>query len=264
MFDVDNDCTFEIKKKLVIRKIFLLKTTPIEDYNIYTDAITKLSVNSSKTVINTINAHSYIVAKTDILFKEALVNSDVLLPDGEGIVLMAKVLNKKKINKIAGADIHKHLLEEADKNGLKCFYLGASNQTLQLINEKLSKVYKNTSFHFFSPPFKAVFSEEDSLSMINAINTVKPDILFVGMTAPKQEKWVHEHKNQINTNIICSIGAVFDFIAETKKRAPQWIINCKLEWLYRSFTAWRLTKRYMYSTPLFLFELYKLKYFNKK
>ena len=236
----------------------------LEQYNIFKDSLGSIYVSDSKTIINTINAHSYIVAKSDALFKNALVESDILLPDGEGIVLMAKMLKKQKINKIAGADIHDYLLDEANKKSLKCFYLGASNQTLQLINEKQSKAYKNISFHFLSPPFKAIFSEEDSRSMINAINTVKPDILFVGMTAPKQEKWVHEHKNEINANIICSIGAVFDFIAETKKRAPQWIINCKLEWLYRSFTAWRLTKRYMYSTPLFLLELYKLKYFNTK
>ncbi|MGZ0015665.1 WecB/TagA/CpsF family glycosyltransferase [Yeosuana sp. AK3] len=242
-----------------------MNTITLNHYTIFNDGLDSITTdNKNIKVINTINAHSYIVAKSDALFKKALVESDVLLPDGEGIVLMAKVLNKQKINKIAGADLHNYLLAEADKNGLKCFYLGASNQTLQLINKKLSKTHKNISYHFFSPPFKSEFSDEDSQSMIQAINTVKPNILFVGMTAPKQEKWVHEHKNQISANIICSIGAVFDFIAETKKRAPKWIVNCKLEWLYRSFTAWRLTKRYMYSTPLFLFELYKLKYFNKK
>ncbi len=99
--------------------------------------------------------------------------------------------------------------------------------------------------------------------MISEINAFKPHVLFVGMTAPKQEKWVFENKSKIDANVICSIGAVFDFIAETKKRAPQWIINMKLEWLYRSFTAWRLTKRYLYSTPLFLIEVYKQKYFPK-
>ncbi len=100
--------------------------------------------------------------------------------------------------------------------------------------------------------------------MISQINVFTPDILFVGMTAPKQEKWVFENKEQLNANIICSIGAVFDFIAETKRRAPKWVINIKMEWLYRSFTAWRLTKRYLYSTPLFLIEIYRLKFFSKK
>ena len=84
------------------------------------------------------------------------------------------------------------------------------------------------------------------------------------MTAPKQEKWVLQNYKELNAKTICSIGAVFDFVAETKKRAPKWIIDTKLEWLYRSFTAWRLTKRYIYSTPLFLLELYKMKYTSKK
>ena len=84
------------------------------------------------------------------------------------------------------------------------------------------------------------------------------------MTAPKQEKWVRANKNLLNAKAICSIGAVFDFIAETKKRAPKWIIDIKLEWLYRSFTELRLAKRYIYSTPLFLIEMYKLKYFKNK
>lgn len=215
------------------------------------------------TVINTINAHSYIVAKSDSAFREALLQSDILLPDGEGIVLMARALEEEKIKKIAGADIHRYLLKEANDKALKCFYLGASESTLELIKNKLSKDYANITFGFYSPPFKDVFSISDNTDMISAVNEFAPDILFIGMTAPKQEKWVHAHKNQLNSKIICSIGAVFDFIAETKKRAPEWVINLKMEWLYRSFTAWRLTKRYAYSTPLFLIEVYKLKYFKK-
>lgn len=241
-----------------------MKTTTIEGYKIYADTLNQLSVNNSKTVINTINAHSYIVAKSDAQFREALVCSDILLPDGEGIVLMSKMLNNQKIKKIAGADIHNFLLTKANEQSLKCFYLGASQETLNLINKKLSNTYKSIEFHFYSPPFKASFTQQDSYNMIQQVNKINPDILFVGMTAPKQEKWVHQYKNHLNVNIICSIGAVFDFIAETKKRAPQWLINFKLEWFYRSFTAWRLTKRYMYSTPLFLFELIKLKYLTKK
>jgi N-acetylglucosaminyldiphosphoundecaprenol N-acetyl-beta-D-mannosaminyltransferase len=132
-----------------------------------------------------------------------------------------------------------------------------------LINEKLSSKYPNITFGFFSPPFKAAFSKEDNNEMISKINAFQPHVVFIGMTAPKQEKWVLDHKEAINANVICSIGAVFDFIAETKKRAPKWIIGLKLEWLYRSFTAWRLTKRYLYSTPLFLIEVYKQKFFSK-
>lgn len=240
-----------------------MKGIKLNTYRIFNGKLESIIPNKGKTVINTINAHSYIVAKRDLDFKKALEESDVLLPDGEGIVLMAKALTGKKIKKIAGADIHLKLLEVAEKEGLKCFYLGSSEKTLQLINKNLSKKYNNIKFGFFSPPFKKVFSEVDNENMLKTVNEFEPDILFIGMTAPKQEKWVYENKKLLNTNVICSIGAVFDFIAGTKKRAPKWLINMKLEWLYRSCTELRLTKRYLYSTPLFLFEIYKLKYFKK-
>lgn len=240
------------------------KSVKIKEYNIYASDINSLTVEKDKkTIVNTINAHSYIVAKNDSKFKKALVSSDILLPDGEGVVLMAKKLKGEKIKKIAGADIHDYLLDLSEKRGLKCFYLGASQETLDIIKNKQTQKYKNVTFGFYSPPFKPVFSNEDNAQMVSKINAFKPDVLFVGMTAPKQEKWVFDNKENIDANIICSIGAVFDFIAETKKRAPQWVINLKMEWLYRSFTAWRLTKRYLYSTPLFLMEVFKLKYFGK-
>ena len=232
-------------------------------YNIFSSSLNDIRIDDSKKIINTINAHSYIVAKKDSTFKEALVKSDILLPDGEGIVWMVKSLKAKKIKKIAGADIHDYLLSISNKERLKCFYLGSSQNTLDLIQKKNSVKYPNVEFDFFSPPFKSVFSQQDNGEMISKINSFKPNILFVGMTAPKQEKWVYDNKENLEVDVICCIGAVFDFIAETKKRAPGWIINLKLEWLYRSFTAWRLTKRYIYSTPLFLLEVYKLKYFSK-
>ncbi len=239
-----------------------MKIVKIKNYNVFADTVDKISTNS-KTIINTINAHSYIVAKKDKTFKEALLQSNVLLPDGEGIVLMVKKLKGVKIKKIAGADIHNYLLEKAEENKLKCFYLGASQSTLSIIKNKQDKIYPNIEFGFFSPPFKSKFSKEDNKLMIEKINSFNPDILFVGMTAPKQEKWVNQNKDLINANVICSIGAVFDFVAETKKRAPQWMIQLKMEWLYRAFSSWRLTKRYMYSNPLFIWEIIKLKITKK-
>ncbi|GGZ89240.1 WecB/TagA/CpsF family glycosyltransferase [Algibacter mikhailovii] len=243
---------------LVIEYKLALKTILINDYKIYADELASIGINSTKKVINTINAHSYIVAKKDSEFEKALVSSDILLPDGEGVVFMAKFLRNQRIAKIAGADIHLHLLNLANEKGLKCFYLGSSNTTLEVIKSKQEKQYKNIIFGFFSPPFKDNFSEMDNKRMISKINDFHTDILFVGMTAPKQEKWVHQNNEFVNAKIICSIGAVFDFVAETKKRAPQWVIQIKLEWLHRAFSSWRLAKRYLYSNPLFFIEIIKL------
>ena len=173
---------------------------------------------SQKKVINTINPHSYCVAKKDVEFREALQASDLLIPDGTGIVWAARVLKDKKIKRIAGADMHRYLLTQAQKHGLKVFYMGASEETLAKIEARIQHEYPAIQFRSYSPPYKPAFSEEDNRKIQEAINVFQPDILFVGMTAPKQEKWVHQNKDYLQAQVICSIGAVFDFYAGTVQR----------------------------------------------
>ncbi len=204
-------------------------------------------------VINTLNPHSFITAEKDTVFKEALQSGEYLIPDGIGIVWAAKFLKGEKITKIAGADLHLHLLEELQKTGGRVFYLGASENTLSKIKERANKEYPNLEIHTYSPPYKAEFSEEDNQAMLTAINNVKPDILFVGMSAPKQEKWVHKHKHQLQVGKIGCIGAVFDFYAGTVKRSGQFWISLGLEWLPRLLREpRRLWRRTVVSTPLFI------------
>jgi N-acetylglucosaminyldiphosphoundecaprenol N-acetyl-beta-D-mannosaminyltransferase len=234
----------------------------IMSYEVFTDDLEKISLLESKQIINTINPHSYITAKSDSLFKEALRDSDILIPDGSGIVLAAKQIEKKKISKIAGSDLHVHLLKQLNTQKKRCFYMGSSQNTLDRIKERLSVEYPLIEARFYSPPYKAVFSNEENQSIIDAIQDFKPDVLFVGMTAPKQEKWLHEHKNFLDFKIACSIGAVFDFYAGTVKRPSQFWISLHLEWLPRLLKEpKRLWRRNFVSTPLFLVDMirYKMK-----
>ncbi|MDD7914967.1 WecB/TagA/CpsF family glycosyltransferase [Polaribacter ponticola] len=183
--------------------------------------------------------------------------SDILLPDGSGIVLAAKVLRGKVIKKIAGADIHKHLLNYADKNNKKIFYLGAAPSTLELIEKRIQKEHPNIKVGSFSPPYKPEFSDIDSANMIKEVNDFNPDFLFVGMTAPKQEKWVAMNKKKLDATITVSIGAVFDFYAGTVKRSSSFWINIGLEWLPRLLKEpKRLWRRNFVSTPQFLWYLF--------
>ena len=215
---------------------------------------------NKKCIINTINPHSYILSKSDKIFNDSLFNSDFLFPDGIGIVFSMKFLTGKGIKKISGSDLHIHLLQKANKDGLKIFYMGSSQETLNKIKFRLNIEYPNCIVDFYSPPYKNKFSNEDNLNMISAINNFEPDVLFVGMTAPKQEKWVYSFKSQINAQIICSIGAVFDFYAGTIKRPKQFWINLGLEWFIRFLKEpRRLFKRNFISTPLFLFYVFKTK-----
>ena len=225
-------------------------------YNINTELPEIIS--GQKIVINTINPHSYCVAKEDEQFRQALLNGDYLLPDGVGIVYAAKVLNKKTISRITGSDLHIYLLNIAQERGLKVFYLGASEQTLELIGNKIASTYPAINMKSYSPPYKAEFSAEDSKQMIDAVNVFRPDVLFVGMTAPKQEKWVAQHHDAIDATVICSIGAVFDFFTGNVKRPGKFWQNMGLEWLPRLLgEPKRLFKRNFYSTPRFLWEVGK-------
>ncbi|MDB5110290.1 MAG: WecB/TagA/CpsF family glycosyltransferase [Mucilaginibacter sp.] len=229
-------------------------------YNLFTGDLNNLT-GLPKITINTINQYSFCIAENDKDFKKALQNSDVLLPDGIGIVLALKAVTGKTIKKISGTDIHYHLLTKLNKEKGKCFYLGSSENTLGKIKQRLALEFSNITCDYYSPPFKIAFSDNENVEIIQKINSFKPDVLFVGMTAPKQEKWSNEQKDNIDTGIICSIGAVFDFYAGTVKRPADIWINMGLEWFIRLCKEpKRMWKRYLYYGPIFLYILMKEKF----
>jgi N-acetylglucosaminyldiphosphoundecaprenol N-acetyl-beta-D-mannosaminyltransferase len=224
----------------------------LQDYSVYNGNLSELVV-THKTLINTINQYSYCIAEQEIEFKKALQQSDILLPDGMAIVAAVKLLNRTKIKKIAGADIHQHLLEQLNKKGGSCFYLGSSEGTLEKIVARLAIDFPNVTVGTFSPPYKPEFSEADNLQMVEAANAFQPDVLFVGMTAPKQEKWSFQHKAKLDAKIICSIGAVFDFYAGSVERPSPFWIKLQLEWFIRLINEpKRMWKRYLYYGPVFI------------
>lgn len=224
----------------------------IHNYSLFTEELDELPV-LSKTLINTINQYSFCMAGKDVVFREALLGSDVLLPDGIGIVAAVRFLTGKKIKKIAGADLHLHLLAELNKSGGRCFYLGSSEKILKLIYARVNKEYPAVKVGFFSPPFKKKFSAEENDKMVQAVNAFHADVLFIGLTAPKQEKWAFLHKDLLDVRMICSIGAVFDFYAGTIQRPGTGWIHLGLEWFIRLVAEpRRMWKRYLFYGPIFI------------
>lgn len=229
------------------------------DYKLYSDSLSSLPL-APKTVIHTINQYSFCIAEEDSQFKEALQDAEVLLPDGDGIVLAEWFLTGNKIRKISGTDLHLHLLSVLNRKRGRCFYLGSSTATLEKIRQKLRMEYPAIETAFYSPPFKPDFSGEDNTEMIQAINAFRPDVLFIGLTAPKQEKWSHAHRKEIDAKVICAVGAVFDFYAGTVKRpSPLWI-DLRLEWLGRLINEpARMWRRYLYYGPIYLGHVFRKK-----
>lgn len=219
-----------------------------------------------KLLINTINAHSYNTALKDKLFAEALIKGDALIPDGASVVMACKWLKAKSqpMERIAGWDLFQYEMQKLNKKGGKCFFMGSSEAVLSKIKERAKFEFHNIEIITYSPPYKPEFSEEDNQAIVDAINEANPDLLWVGLTAPKQEKWAYTHWDRLDINCHAgTIGAVFDFYAGTIERAPLWWQEHSLEWLYRLIKEpKRMWRRYIIGNTLFIWNIIKEK-FNK-
>lgn len=216
-------------------------------------------IPEGKVLINTINAHSYNVARNDELFAEALTKGDYLIPDGMSVVKACKWLHAKSQPKerIAGADLFEFEMDKLNKKGGTVMFMGSSEKTLAKIVQQAAKVYPNLKVVTYSPPYKPEFNDEDNKAIVNAINTANPDLLWIGMTAPKQEKWTYSHWNELSIHChVGTIGAVFDFFAGNTQRAPQWWQRHGLEWLYRLIKEpRRMWRRYIIGNTVFLWHM---------
>lgn len=231
------------------------------------------SLKEGKLLINTINAHSYNTARKDALFAEALSCGDVLIPDGVSVVKACKWIHAKSQPKerIAGWDLFTFEMNKLEKESAKdmeqdngagkktVMFMGSSQKVLDLIVKKAAEVYPHLNVKTYSPPYKPEFSDEDNHAIIEAIHKANPDLLWIGMTAPKQEKWTYSHWNQLNIHChVGTIGAVFDFFAGTVERAPEWWQQHGLEWLYRLMKEpKRMWRRYIIGNTLFLWNMLK-------
>lgn len=221
------------------------------------------NIPEGKVLINTINAHSYNVARKDDLFAEALHKGDYLIPDGVSIVKACKWINAKSKPKerVAGYDLFEYEMDKLNRKGGTVMFMGSSEKTLAKVVVQAAKVYPNLKVVTYSPPYKPEFNDEDNKAIVNAINTANPDLLWIGMTAPKQEKWVYCHWDELDIHChVGTIGAVFDFFAGTIERAPLSWQKHGLEWLYRLIKEpKRMQKRYIIGNLLFLWNIMKEK-----
>lgn len=213
-------------------------------------------IQPGKVLINTINAYSYNMALKDSAFAEALENGDYLAPDGMSIVKACRLLKAKSRprERIAGWDVFAFEMERLNAVGGKCFFLGSSEEVLAKIRERAARDYPSIKVDTYSPPYKTEFSPEESRAMIEAVCAADPDLLWIGMTAPKQEKWAYAHWDELDIHCHCgTIGAVFDFYAGTIRRAPEWMQRVGLEWFYRFMNEpRRMWRRYMVGNAVFI------------
>lgn len=221
------------------------------------------NIPDGKVVINTINAHSYNTAQKDEVFADALRNGNYLIPDGASIVIACRWIKAKSQpqERIAGWDLFMFEMQRLNNKPQKSkvMFFGSSEKVLSMIRERAAVDFPNLEVVTYSPPYKPEFSDKDNQTMVQAINEANPDLLWIGMTAPKQEKWVYRHWNELNIHCHCgTIGAVFDFYAGTIKRAPIWWQEHSLEWLYRLIKEpRRMWRRYIIGNVKFSYYIFK-------
>lgn len=219
---------------------------------------TKISL-SDKTpfVFVCANPHSLVVAQNDIPFMQALNNASATVADGAGVTLVSKLLCMNTGPRITGHDFFEMTMSSLNKSKGRVFFFGSSEKVLDEIAKQMKIHYPDTILAgTLSPPFRE-WSKDENSQMINTINHSNADVVWVGMTAPKQEKWIEENREELKTSAIGAIGAVFDFFAETYPRAPEWATKLGIEWLFRLIKEpKRMWKRNFVSTPLFLYHCF--------
>ncbi len=232
----------------------------LKNLNILGSKAALAALPEGKLLINTINAHSYNTARRDPLFAEALTQGDVLIPDGVSIVKACRWIGAKSRpeERIAGWDLFEYEMQRLERKGGTVMFMGSSELVLRLIVDRAAEVYPHLRVVTYSPPYKPEFSDDDNRAIIAAINAARPDLLWIGMTAPKQEKWTYSHWQELHIDChVGTVGAVFDFFAGTVERAPLWWQRHGLEWLYRLMKEpRRMWRRYIIGNVLFLWNIF--------
>lgn len=199
------------------------------------------------------NVHTTVMANDEPEYMKVQKEAAYVFADGKPISKQQKKKGYSEAGRVAGPDFMEELFKRCEKGEkLRHFFYGASEDTIKALAKVLAKKYPHMKVAgMISPPFRKTTAAEDEM-YVNAINSSKPDILWVGLGAPKQEYWMNEHKGRIKA-VMLGVGAGFDFHAGKVKRAPRWMQKLSLEWLFRLLQdPRRLFRRYLVTNTRYL------------
>lgn len=189
-------------------------------------------------------------------FRSILNSADLWVPDGIAPVGIARLKGLRGANRTPGVDIMEAFFEVADKKGYSSFFYGDKADTLAAMEKKIKKRYPGHRIAgAYSPPFRPLSVEEDE-QVIEMINNAKPDILWVALGMPKQDRWIFEHKDRLKVPVAAGVGAAFLFLSGKVRRVPDWVGMSGLEWLWRLIQEpGKLWRRDLIDGPQFLWHV---------
>ena len=197
------------------------------------------------------NVHTTVTASEDESYKAVQNGGIMAIPDGGPLSTVGRKRGAKEMARTTGPSYMGKVLEIG---GYRHFFYGSTEETLEKLSAKLYSDYpQSTVTGMYSPPFRELTEEEDK-AIIDMINDSNPDFVWIGLGAPKQEKWMAAHQGKVK-GFMVGVGAAFDYYAGNIKRAPQWMQKTNLEWLYRLMQdPKRLFKRYFITNSKFIWE----------
>lgn len=219
-----------------------------------TDVLLRISRNQ-RSWLACLNPHSYVEARRRPDFRAALKAAGWLVPDGIGVVLASRILGGRIRARVTGSDAFLGICSALNRRGgSSIFFLGSTEGTLGAIQGRAARDWPHIRVAgVYSPPFRTAFTSRDNLAMAAAINEARPEVLWVGLTAPKQEEWIHAMLPHLDVRFVGAIGAAFDFYAGRVRRPGPALQRAGLEWLSRLLREpRRLWRRTLVSAPIFL------------
>ena len=222
------------------------------NYSTMTQTIRKWALNKESRRVCVANVHMAMETVDSPDFKAIVNSSDMVTSDGMPLVWMLRKLGLKQSERVYGPTLVLHVCRMAEASNLKIGLYGGTDESLDSFTSFLSTEFPNLKVSFsWSPPFRALTDQEDEW-VTEEINKTRPDILFVGIGCPKQEKWMHQHKDVIQS-VQIGVGAAFDFHSGRIAQAPSWMQKIGMEWFFRLLMEpRRLWKRYVLLNPRFM------------
>lgn len=230
------------------------------------DKIEQLVIPKGCSYVVTPNVDHIVRVEDDEEFKKVYDDADLVLTDGMPLIWISRYLHNPIVEKVSGSDLLPRVCEMAAKKGFRVYILGAAEGVAEKAAENLVHTYPGLKIvGTCSPSYGFEKNNDEICKIIQKVNNAQPDILAVSLGSPKGEKFIYKYLDQLNVPLSMQIGAAVDFLAGNVKRAPKWMSNCGLEWLYRTIMEpKRLAKRYYHDAIKIGPIIKKYKKVNKK
>ena len=202
------------------------------------------------------NVHAVMEAQRDEGLRAVLNSAGMVTPDGMPLVWLSRLHGARHVERVYGPDLLLTCCELSLQRGYTHFLVGGAEGVADLLANRLRARFPGLRIvGTASPPFRAMSAAEDD-ALVRRVNEVAPDIVWVGLGAPKQERWMHDHRSALQAPVIVGVGAAFDFHSGVKPQAPPWMQRSGLEWVFRLMTEpRRLWRRYLVNNPLFVWRV---------